>query len=90
MTDDAVQSKSPGRSPSRDDDKGSTDLGKPGNGAIQVLLAATWEETIDPTGYLISEKLDGMRMVWTGKTMYSRNGNVINFPKYFVEGWPNA
>ena len=29
-------------------------------------------------------------MIWTGKTMYSRNGNIIHFPKFFVDGWPNA
>jgi len=41
------------------------------------MLAKTWDEEIDPTGYYMSEKLDGMRMVWTGSKMYSRNGNGI-------------
>lgn len=68
--------------------KGDSEIGKAGHGPISVLLASNWEESIDPTNYMISEKLDGMRMVWTGKTMYSRNGNIINFPKFFVEGWP--
>ena len=45
---------------------------------------------MDPKGHFMSEKLDGMRMVWTGTKMYSRNGNAINFPKFFVEGWPRA
>jgi len=76
--------------PSENGDRGSTDLGKSGHGPISVLLASNWEESIDPTNYFISEKLDGMRMVWTGKTMYSRNGNVISFPKFFVQGWPQA
>jgi len=38
----------------------------------------------------MSEKLDGMRMIWTGTTMYSRNGNLIHYPKFFVTGWPRA
>ena len=38
----------------------------------------------------MSEKLDGMRCIWTGKTMYSRNGNLIYFPKFFVENWPKS
>jgi DNA ligase-1 len=54
------------------------------------MLAQTWNEDIDPKGYYLSEKLDGMRMIWTGSKMYSRNGNVINFPKFFVEGWPKS
>ena len=54
------------------------------------MLAQTWNEEIDPKGYFLSEKLDGMRMIWTGSKMYSRNGNPINFPKFFVEGWPKS
>lgn len=39
---------------------------------------------------MLSEKLDGMRMVWTGSKMYTRNGNEIHFPPYFVAGWPKS
>jgi len=31
--------------------------------ATQVLLAETWNEDIDPTGWWMSEKLDGVRCV---------------------------
>jgi DNA ligase-1 len=31
--------------------------------ATQVLLAETWSEDIDPTGWWMSEKLDGVRCV---------------------------
>jgi DNA ligase-1 len=94
LTDKAINSRSPivsprnSNAPSVNSDDGG--LGKPGHGAISVLLAATWDDSVDPNGYYISEKLDGMRMVWTGTTMYSRNGNIIKFPKFFVEGWPKA
>lgn len=53
------------------------DLGKGSIPSGKVMLAKTWDEEIDPTGYYMSEKLDGMRMVWTGSKMYSRNGNAI-------------
>src|SRR3954469_15241642 len=32
--------------------------------AAPVLLAEVWEETIDPAGWWMSEKLDGMRAYW--------------------------
>lgn len=28
---------------------------------INVLLAQTWDESVDPTGWIMSEKLDGVR-----------------------------
>ena len=31
--------------------------------ATQVLLAETWSEDVDPTGWWMSEKLDGVRYV---------------------------
>ncbi|MWV61553.1 DNA ligase [Helicobacter saguini] len=38
--------------------------------------------------FLVSEKLDGIRALWNGKNFYSRNGNVINAPKCFTQGYP--
>jgi DNA ligase-1 len=32
--------------------------------APALLLAATWNQSIDPTGYWLSEKLDGVRVYW--------------------------
>ena len=43
----------------------------------------------DPKGWLISEKLDGVRCYWTGKKMYSRNGNEFYPPKWFTDGLPS-
>jgi len=40
--------------------------------AQSVMLAQTWKDTIDPTGYWMSEKLDGVRAYWNGKNFYSR------------------
>lgn len=44
----------------------------------------------DISQYLISEKLDGMRGFWTGQRLISRQGNVINTPKWFTQGWPKT
>jgi DNA ligase-1 len=43
------------------------DLGEPSDQPIKVLLAELWTESVNPKGWMISEKLDGMRMIWTGE-----------------------
>ena len=35
--------------------------------APPLLLAEKWDSVIDPTGYWLSEKLDGVRAFWDGK-----------------------
>ena len=59
------------------------------SGSIDMMLAKTWEpENQDPTGWLISEKLDGVRCFWNGTTMYSRNGNKFYPPQWFLDILP--
>src|SRR5437667_3725606 len=43
-----------------------------------LLLAETWDGVADPTGWLYSEKLDGVRAYWTGKLFVSRQGNLYH------------
>lgn len=43
---------------------------------------------MDPTGYMMSEKLDGMRAYWDGKSFYSRQGNMISVPAFFSRDFP--
>jgi len=43
---------------------------------------------IDPTPYLFSEKYDGVRALWDGKTLRSRAGNVIAAPAWFIAKLP--
>jgi DNA ligase-1 len=54
------------------------------------MLAQTYSPEIlpDPTGWLISEKLDGVRCYWNGQTMYTRNGLSFYPPDWFKEGLP--
>lgn len=53
-----------------------------------VLLLKTYDETQDVTGWLMSEKLDGMRAIWDGHTLKSRQGNRISAPDWFLAGLP--
>jgi DNA ligase-1 len=58
---------------------------------IDLLLAHTWEEgKTDPTGWWMSEKLDGVRCYWNGETFLSRNGKRYDVPAFFVEGLPKT
>jgi DNA ligase-1 len=56
-----------------------------------VLLAHKFDdfEDLDPTGWLYSEKLDGVRAWWDGKNFISRQGNVFHAPDWFKAGLPD-
>ena len=42
----------------------------------------------DPKGWYMSEKLDGVRCFWNGRTMYTRNGNLFYPPDWFKDLLP--
>jgi len=42
----------------------------------------------DPSGWLMSEKLDGVRAIWDGRQLLSRNGNVFPAPAAFLATLP--
>ncbi|HJW55016.1 MAG TPA: DNA ligase, partial [Burkholderiaceae bacterium] len=56
--------------------------------APPLLLAQTWSEGHDPAGYLVSEKLDGVRAYWDGKTLAFRSGRPIHAPAWFTAQLP--
>lgn len=56
--------------------------------APAVTLANVYVEGHDPSGYYVSEKLDGVRGYWDGKQLLTRGGTVINAPAWFTAGWP--
>ena len=59
-------------------------------GPITVQLAKKWEQAKhDPVGWLMSEKLDGVRMYWDGANMYSRTGLKFYPPDWFKDILPN-
>ena len=63
--------------------------GKLNSGCIGLMLAETIEKAHqDPTGWLMSEKLDGVRSYWDGSCLYSRNGHLFYPPKWFKDGLP--
>ena len=56
--------------------------------APPILLAHKWEVDHDPTGWWMSEKLDGVRAYWDGKAFVSRLGNRFFAPDWFVADLP--
>ena len=56
--------------------------------APALLLAQSAPAGIDPTGYLVSEKFDGVRAVWDGRVLRFRSGLPIAVPEAFVERLP--
>ncbi|MDP3744107.1 MAG: DNA ligase [Methylotenera sp.] len=53
-----------------------------------VLLAQVYQRGIDVRQFLVSEKFDGVRAVWDGKTFHTRSGRVITAPAWFTQGFP--
>ena len=56
--------------------------------APECLLAHTWDGEQDLSGWLVSEKLDGVRAWWNGSQFITRLGNVYNAPAWFTKGLP--
>lgn len=55
-----------------------------------VLLAQEYKAGVDVQQYLVSEKFDGVRAIWDGKTFYTRRGNEINAPAWFTKDLPKT
>lgn len=58
--------------------------------APPLLLAREAPPVLDPAGWLVSEKFDGVRAYWDGRRLRSRSGRVIAAPPAFLAGLPSA
>ena len=74
----------PVRSSQSADGEGAEDSGPP------LLLAESWDNATDLSGWWMSEKLDGVRAYWDGKQFLSRQGNIYYAPDWFIEGLPSV
>ncbi|CAI2376162.1 unnamed protein product [Moneuplotes crassus] len=52
------------------------------------MLASKYDGTQDIKGWIMSEKLDGIRCIWDGENMKSRAGNKFYVPDFFIENFP--
>ena len=53
-----------------------------------ALLAREWVSGTDPTGWLVSEKLDGVRALWDGRRLRFRSGREGSAPGWFLDRLP--
>lgn len=56
--------------------------------AAEPMLPKVYSEQVDVTGWLMSEKLDGIRGYWDGQKLWSKNGHLLNPPQEFVRDLP--
>ena len=57
-------------------------------GTTDLLLAKVWTPSIDPSGWWMSEKYDGVRGHWNGHQLLSRRGTLLAAPDYFQAELP--
>lgn len=56
--------------------------------APPILLANVLGPHVDVTQYLVSEKFDGVRAIWDGKTLRFRSGRTVAAPDWFIAKLP--
>ncbi len=56
-------------------------------GKPDLLLLKTYKDQ-NISGWVMSEKLDGIRAYWDGKNLISRGGKIIHAPTWFTEHYP--
>ena len=60
-----------------------------GQQVLPIQHSVIANKDIEVSQYWISEKLDGVRGYWDGSQLWTRQGNKINAPKWFTQGWSN-
>lgn len=53
------------------------------------MHGSDWTDDVDPSGWVVSEKLDGCRAFWDGAQLWSRGGKAIAAPACLTAGLPS-
>ncbi|MEI9866424.1 MAG: hypothetical protein WDN00_18085 [Limisphaerales bacterium] len=56
----------------------------------EMTLGTDYTTDVNPAGWLVSEKMNGCRAYWDGSQFWTRGGNVISAPAWFMEGLPTS
>ncbi len=56
--------------------------------AVELVKPKVYKGSEDIIGWYMSEKLDGIRGYWDGKTLRTRKGNLLYPPKWFIKDFP--
>lgn len=55
---------------------------------LSLQKASPYTGAEDVTGWMMSEKLDGIRGYWNGEKLLTRKGRTIHAPEWFTENFP--
>lgn len=55
----------------------------------ELFLLKQYDNKQDVSGWLMSEKLDGVRAYWDGNQLLTRQGNPIHAPNWFIKDLPD-
>ncbi|QHJ01367.1 DNA ligase [Xylophilus rhododendri] len=55
-----------------------------------LMLANVYRPGMGLADYWVSEKLDGNRGYWDGKKLWTRGGEEVFAPAWFIAGWPTV
>lgn len=58
--------------------------------APALLLAQVYRPGLPLADYWVSEKYDGVRGFWDGRTLRTRGGETVAAPASFTAGWPQV
>ena len=56
----------------------------------ELLLLNKYSDDKNVTGWMMSEKLDGVRAYWDGEKLVSRNGTIFSPPAFFTKDFPKT
>lgn len=56
--------------------------------ALEIMLPGVYSKGVDVNGWLMSEKLDGVRGYWDGRHLLSKNGKLLHPAAKFLENFP--
>jgi DNA ligase-1 len=56
---------------------------------FEIMLPAVYEDGIEVSNWLMSEKLDGVRGYWDGQQLFSKNGTPFHAPPAFTRNFPD-
>lgn len=64
-------------------------LPQPAARGLEIMLPQVYQGGLDLSGWLMSEKLDGIRGYWDGRRLLSRNGLPFHPPPQFTANFPD-
>ena len=56
--------------------------------SVQLIKPASYNVHQNLEGWLMSEKFDGIRAYWDGQALFTKRGNIIHAPDFFISQLP--